>query len=86
VGRAEAARREENEKILHWLEREGVRLVSLSGEWSCPVHGAGGQRWELDAQAARAAQVSPFDEPRHLRSLHQPPGAVPSGDPAVNAG
>jgi DNA polymerase-3 subunit epsilon len=78
-GPAPAASPEETEKILHWLERDGVRLVSLSGEWSCPVHGAAGQRWELEPMVARATQVAPFDEPRHVRSLHQPPGAIRAG-------
>jgi DNA polymerase-3 subunit epsilon len=81
VGPLAAATAEETERILRWLEGDGVRLVSVSGEWSCPVHGAGGQRWQLEPLAARAGQVSPFDEPRPSRPLHQPPGAVPSGAP-----
>jgi DNA polymerase III subunit epsilon len=85
IGPVPAASPEETEKILHWLERDGVRLVLLSGEWSCPVHGAGAQRWELEPLAARAGQVSPFDEPRPTRMLHQPPGAVPSGAAAGHA-
>ena len=80
-GPAPAASPAETEKVLQWLERDGVRLVTLSGEWSCPVHGAGGQQWELEPLARRAGDVAPFDEPRHLRSLHRPAGAVPSGDP-----
>jgi DNA polymerase III subunit epsilon len=80
VGPAPAASPEETEKVLNWLEGDGVRLVRLSGEWSCPVHGAGAQRWELEPIAARAGGISPFDEPRPSRMLHQPPGAVPSGD------
>jgi DNA polymerase-3 subunit epsilon len=80
VGPAPAASPEETEKVLNWLEGEGVRLVQLSGEWSCPVHGAGAQRWELEPLSARASEVSPFDEPRPSRPLHQPAGAVPSGD------
>jgi DNA polymerase-3 subunit epsilon len=66
------------------LERDGIRLVSVTGEWSCPVHGAGGQRWQLDPLAAQAGQVSPFDEPRSSRPMHRPPGAVPSGSPAMD--
>jgi DNA polymerase-3 subunit epsilon len=81
VGPLAAATAEETERILRWLEGDGVRLVSVSGEWSCPVHGAGGQRWQLEPLAARASEVSPFDEPRPSRPLHQPPGAVPSGAP-----
>ncbi len=35
-----AATVEETERILSWLEQPGVRLVELTGEWSCPVAGA----------------------------------------------
>jgi DNA polymerase-3 subunit epsilon len=83
-GPVPAASPEETEKVLNWLEGDGVRLVSLSGEWTCPVHGAGAQRWELEPLAVRSGQVSPFDEPRASRMLHQPPGAVPSGDAATD--
>jgi DNA polymerase-3 subunit epsilon len=82
-GPALAASPEETEKVLHWLEGDGVRLVSLTGEWSCPVYGAGGQRWELEPLASRAGQVSPFDETGLPRPRHQPAGAVPSGNPAA---
>ncbi|WP_460826005.1 DEDD exonuclease domain-containing protein [Nostocoides australiense] len=37
---APAAYPEETEKILRWLEEPGVRLVSVEGEWTCPVGGA----------------------------------------------
>jgi DNA polymerase-3 subunit epsilon len=77
-----AASPEETEKVLGWLETPGVRLVSVSGEWTCPVHGAGGQRWQLEPLVARSGQVSPFDESRPSRARHQPPGAVPSGAPS----
>ncbi len=82
IGPVPAASAEETERILRWLEGDGVRLVNVSGEWSCPVHGAGGQRWQLEPLAARATEVSPFDEPRPSRPLHQPAGAVPSGAPS----
>jgi DNA polymerase-3 subunit epsilon len=85
IGPLAAASAEETERILHWLEGDGVRLVSVSGEWTCPVHGAGGQRWQLEPLAARAGEVSPFDEPRTHRPLHRPPGAVPSGRPETAA-
>jgi DNA polymerase-3 subunit epsilon len=81
VGPVPAALPEETEKVLRWLESDGVRLVSVTGEWTCPVHGAAGQRWVLEPLAARAGDVTPFDEPRATHSLHQPPGAVPSGAP-----
>ena len=35
-----ASTAEETELILRWLESDGVRLVHLEGEWSCPVSGA----------------------------------------------
>ena len=37
---APAAFPEETEKVLRWLEEPGVRLVSVDGEWTCPVGGA----------------------------------------------
>ncbi|GAA1790853.1 MAG: DEDD exonuclease domain-containing protein [Actinobacteria bacterium] len=40
AGPAPAAYPEETEKILRWLEEPGVRLVSVDGEWTCPVGGA----------------------------------------------
>lgn len=36
-----AASWEETALVLAWLEREGTRLVSTEGEWTCPVNGAG---------------------------------------------
>lgn len=41
VAPASAATAEETEQVLRWLEQPGVRLVSVQGEWSCPVAGAG---------------------------------------------
>lgn len=48
AGTAPAAHPEETEKILRWLESSGVRIVSVDGEWSCPVHGAGSIRTRLE--------------------------------------
>ena len=39
-GPTPAATAEESEKILRWLESDGVRLVHVDGEWTCPVGGA----------------------------------------------
>jgi DNA polymerase-3 subunit epsilon len=39
-GTALAASVEETERVLAWLESEGVRLVVVDGEWSCPVRSA----------------------------------------------
>lgn len=41
VGPLPAATAEESERILRWLERSGVRLIDIEGEWTCPVAGAG---------------------------------------------
>ncbi|HET8600315.1 MAG TPA: DEDD exonuclease domain-containing protein [Segeticoccus sp.] len=76
AGPAPAASPEETEKLLRWLEAPGVRIVSLEGEWTCPLHGAGGARDRLEPLVAAARDVVGFDEPRHARTLHQPPGAV----------
>jgi DNA polymerase-3 subunit epsilon len=59
---APAAHPEETEKILRWLEAPGVRLVELDGEWSSPVHGAGGARARLDPLGAARAASTPFPE------------------------
>ncbi|TYL46122.1 DEDD exonuclease domain-containing protein [Nocardioides sp. BGMRC 2183] len=37
---APPASAEETERILAWLERPGLRLVDVEGEWTCPVTGA----------------------------------------------
>ena len=50
---APAASPEEAEKVLRWLEGSGVRLVSVEGQWACPVAGAGSHRALLaDRRAA----------------------------------
>ncbi|MDO5712521.1 MAG: DEDD exonuclease domain-containing protein, partial [Micrococcales bacterium] len=38
---ASAALPAETELLLRWLEETGVRLVELTGQWACPVNGAG---------------------------------------------
>jgi DNA polymerase-3 subunit epsilon len=40
VGPASGAILEETEILARWLESPGVRLVDVTGEWSCPVRGA----------------------------------------------
>ena len=35
-----ASSAEETELVLRWLESDGVRLVHVDGEWTCPVGGA----------------------------------------------
>ncbi|HET7304275.1 MAG TPA: DEDD exonuclease domain-containing protein [Segeticoccus sp.] len=76
VAPAPAASTEETEKVLRWLEAPGVRIVSLDGEWTCPLHGAGSARDRLEPLVASAHDVVGFDEPRRAGTLHQPPGAV----------
>lgn len=49
---APAALPEEAEKVLHWLEQPGVRIVHSDGVWTCPVNGAGGSRHRLEDQGA----------------------------------
>ena len=36
-GPAPSASVEETERLLRWLESDGVRLVHVDGEWSCPI-------------------------------------------------
>lgn len=38
VGPQPAATTEETERIAGWLERPGVRLIEIDGEWSWPLH------------------------------------------------
>ncbi|WP_392425873.1 DEDD exonuclease domain-containing protein [Barrientosiimonas humi] len=82
TGPVPAALPEETEKILRWLETPGTRLVSLDGEWTCPVNGAGRSRDRLEPLVRSQEQVAGFDEPRG-RTLHRPPGAVASGAAAA---
>ncbi|GAB3686018.1 DEDD exonuclease domain-containing protein [Angustibacter aerolatus] len=61
---APSATAEEAELVLRWLEQDGTRLVVVEGEWSCPLHGAGGERWRLEPVERSLRQgVVGFDEP-----------------------
>jgi DNA polymerase III subunit epsilon len=71
-----AALPEETEKVLGWLEQEGTRLVQMTGDWSCPVHGAGGERSRLDPMAAAIGPVDPFDSPWQLATATSARAAV----------
>jgi DNA polymerase III subunit epsilon len=71
-GPAPATTVEESEKILRWLESDGVRLVHVEGEWSCPVGGATKHLRVHDAVQASRDSLVPFDERRSSRTLHQP--------------
>ncbi|MGA8208947.1 MAG: endonuclease, partial [Nocardioidaceae bacterium] len=67
-----AATAEETEKVLRWLESDGVRLVHVDGEWSCPVDGASRHLELHDAVALSRASLVPFDERRSRGTLHRP--------------
>ncbi|CAA9330659.1 MAG: DNA polymerase III epsilon subunit-related protein MSMEG4261 [uncultured Nocardioidaceae bacterium] len=71
-GPTPAASAEESEKILRWLESEGVRLVHIEGEWTCPVGGAGSHLQVHDAVDLSRAALVPFEDRRSLRPVHQP--------------
>ncbi|WP_409485564.1 DEDD exonuclease domain-containing protein [Arsenicicoccus dermatophilus] len=47
-----AAGVEEMELVLRWLEADGVRLVDLDGEWSCPARGAQREHARLEPLVA----------------------------------
>ena len=76
VAPAPAAFPEESEKVLRWLESPGVRLVSINGEWSCPVHGAGAAHERLEPLMAARRDVVDFDEPASVTLQHQPSAAL----------
>jgi DNA polymerase III subunit epsilon len=67
-----AATAEETEKVLRWLESEGVRLAHVEGEWTCPVGGAVKHLKVHDAVEESRAALVPFDERRTLPTLHRP--------------
>ncbi len=77
-GPAPSASAEETEKILRWLESTGVRLVSIEGQWSCPVHGAGAAHASLDPDPAAYREAVDFDEPHRFGLRHLPPAARPA--------
>ncbi|PZU45583.1 MAG: endonuclease, partial [Arsenicicoccus sp.] len=74
---APAALPEETELILRWLESPGVRLVDLSGEWTCPVDGAGASRALLEPAAATWSATEPGGGPVPW-PLDRPVGALPA--------
>jgi len=87
-GPAPSASAEETEKILGWLESAGVRMVSIDGEWSCPVHGAGAANAGLDPGSSAYHDAVDFDEPGQvgLRRLPSAPGpAAPLASAAAGA-
>src|SRR3954454_3118851 len=63
---------EETEKILRWLESDGVRLVHVEGEWTCPVGGATKHLRAHDAVEQSRESLVPFEDRRSFRTEHQP--------------
>lgn len=72
LGPTPAATAEETEKVLRWLESPGVRLVSVDGEWSCPVRGATRHLAVHDAVEQSRLALAPFDDRRSITTVHQP--------------
>jgi DNA polymerase III subunit epsilon len=71
-GPTPATTAEETEKILRWLESDGVRLVHVEGEWTCPVGGATKHLDLHDAVEQSRNALVPFDDRRSVRTVHQP--------------
>jgi DNA polymerase-3 subunit epsilon len=71
-GPTPAATAEETEKILRWMESEGVRLVHVDGEWSCPVGGATKHLRTHDVVEESRASLVPFADRRSIRPVHRP--------------
>ncbi len=71
-GPTPATTAEETEKILRWLESDGVRLVHVDGEWSCPLGGATKHLRLHDRVAESRNQLAPFDDRRPTGTVHQP--------------
>jgi DNA polymerase-3 subunit epsilon len=70
LGPLPAATVAETERILHWLEEPGTRLVELTGTWASPARGAGGLRHLL---RGTGADPDPFaDRRRNLRTTARP--------------
>ena len=61
-GPAPAATPGESELLLRWLESDGVRLVHVDGEWTCPVAGARRLLPLLETAVEAAGSVVGFDE------------------------
>lgn len=72
-----AAHPEETEEIHRWLDRPGVRLVEVEGQWTCPVRGAVGARGRIDPLGA-ARSASPFREVSFARVGTWDPGTAPT--------
>lgn len=72
-GPTPAATAEESERVLHWLESAGVRLIRVDGVWSCPVGGAESHRRLLERIDESRESLVPFDAPASSGTLARPP-------------
>ena len=68
VGRELAAYQDRRSR----LEADGVRLVHVEGEWTCPVGGAHKHLKVHDAVNESRKSLVPFDEQRAIATVHQP--------------
>ena len=84
-GPAPSASAEETEKILRWLESTGVRMVSIDGQWSCPVHGAGAAHASLEPDPTAYRDAVDFDEPNRSGLRHLPATALLAPTMTVSA-
>lgn len=57
-----ASTHEEVEKLLNYLESDGIRLVSITGEWASPINGAIGAKFALEKVRSRDQAVANFWE------------------------
>lgn len=71
-GPVPAATAEESERVLRWLEGDGVRLIQVDGEWTCPVRGAARELGRHDAADQARRDLAGFDHPRLSGTLHRP--------------
>lgn len=71
-GPVPAASAEESERILRWIESDGVRLIHLEGDWTCPVGGAARHLEAFDAAVGSQRQLVPFDEQTLPSPVHRP--------------
>jgi DNA polymerase-3 subunit epsilon len=78
-GPTPACSAEESECVLRWLEQPGLRLISLTGTWASPTHGAGGVRFWSDAADDARDSLSTWAGTggrRDLSTVHQPGAAI----------
>ncbi len=71
-GPVPATSAEESEKILRWLEAPGVRLIDVSGNWTCPTAGAGRHAALLVDARSTHHDLVPFGDRQTLVPSHRP--------------